>query len=270
MRQSGAFERETVLLPDSERAISVALNGSITEVSDEEVIVCFARAIGEDSATEKAVNAQLALITDSLPILIARIDRNLRYTFVNKGYERVFGRGGLKPVGRTLHEVLGESDLRGSEPYIKRKLPGETVTFERTFYRTSLGKRTIRTIFSPDTSENGQVVGFFALGQEITSEAGNREARAEIAKSQLLGAIESLSAGFALFDVEECLVIFNAKFRTAFPLIDSHIKRGAKFEDMTWRYAETAERLRNDTAGRDSFVANRMKHYRNASGNLEY
>ena len=276
LRQAGAVERETVLLPEPKRYLSVALNASLIDVGGEEVIIYFARQIGDGSAAERAVNAQLELITDSLPILIARVDRNLRYTFVNKGYERVFGRGGLELVGRTMREVLGESDLKGSERYIKRVLLGETVTFEHAFYRTALGKRVIRGTFSPDTSEDGQIVGYFALGQDITSEAGIREehelseARAESAKSQLLGAIESLSAGFALFDPDERLVICNTRLRAAFPLIESHIKRGAKFEDMVRRYAETVESLLNDTAARDSFVAKRLKFYRNSTGNLVY
>ena len=61
------------------------------------------------------------------------------------------------------------------------------------------------------------------------------------AKSQLLDAIESLSAGFALFDRDDRLVVCNTKFRSAFLVIATHIKRGAKFEDIVRRYAETVE-----------------------------
>jgi PAS domain S-box-containing protein len=241
LRGSGAVERETNLLIGSEHPLSVELNSSIVEIDGEEVVIYFVRAVGESSGAVKAADAQLALITDSLPILIARVDRDLHYTFVNKRYERLFGRDRSELVGSPLKDVLGAGDMAGLRPFIKRVLLGETVTFERALYKTSLGKRKIRETYSPDFSEDGRIAGYFILGQDITAEADIREARAEKAKSQLLDAIESLSAGFALFDRDDRLVVCNTKFRSAFLVIATHIKRGAKFEDIVRRYAETVE-----------------------------
>jgi signal transduction histidine kinase len=86
----------------------------------------------------------------------------------------------------------------------------------------------------------------------------------------LLDAIESLASGFALFDPDERLVICNSKFRSAFSLIENHIRRGAKLEDMTRRYAEANENLHGNAVAIDGFVSKCMQHYRNATGNLVY
>lgn len=86
----------------------------------------------------------------------------------------------------------------------------------------------------------------------------------------MLDAIESLASGFALFDPDERLVICNSKFRFAFSLIENHIRRGAKLEDMTRRYAEANENLHGNAAAIDGFVSKCMQHYRNATGNLVY
>ena len=80
-------------------------------------------------------------------------------------------------VGSKLEDVLGANDMANVEPYIQRVLLGETVTFERALYKTSLGKRIVRKIFSSDTAENGQIVGYFILGQDVTEEADIRDAR---------------------------------------------------------------------------------------------
>lgn len=80
-------------------------------------------------------------------------------------------------MGLKLEDVLGANDMANVEPYIQRVLLGETVTFERALYKTSLGKRIVRKTFSPDTAENGQIVDYFVLGQDVTEEADIRDAR---------------------------------------------------------------------------------------------
>ena len=51
------------------------------------------------------------------------------------------------------------------------------MTFERALYKTSLGKRIVRKTFSRGAAENGQIVGYFVLGQDVTEEADIRDAR---------------------------------------------------------------------------------------------
>jgi len=238
LRNSGALERQAVLLDVAQRQLLVDLDILIVALDGMEWVFYFARPISDSLEAARTLEAQLALITDSLPILIAHVDRDLRYTYVNKGYERLFGRPRKELVGHKLDEVLGAGDMAGLQPFIKRVFLGETVTFERSVYMTALGKRVLRGTFAPNTSEDGQVVGYFVLGQDITAESDIcdarklSEARAVKAKRQLLDAIESISAGFALFDPNERSVVSNDKFSAALPLIKRHIRPGATLEEI--------------------------------------
>ena len=276
MRHSGARERQTILLDAAQQPLLVDLDSSMVAMDGAEWVCSFARPISDSLEAARTLDAQLALITDSLPILIARVDRDLRYTYANKGYERLFGRSRKELVGHKLDEVLGAGDMAGLQPFIKRVFLGETVTFERSLYMTALGKRVLRGTFTPDTSEAGQVVGYFVLGQDITAETDIRdarrlsEARAVKSKRQLLDAIESISAGFALFDSEDRLIVRNNKFTGAFPEIKRHIRPGAKFDDIVRRYADTIGKFRTDRQAREKFVQTRVDHFRRSSGSFEY
>lgn len=276
LQQSRTLERQTILLDATQQPPLVDLDSSVVAMDGAEWVCYFARPISDSLEAARTLDAQLALITNSLPILIARVDRDLRFTYVNKGYERLFGRPRKELVGHKLEEVLGAGDMAGLQPFIKRVFLGETVTFERSLYMTALGKRVLRETFTPDTSEEGQVVGYFVLGLDITAETDIRdarklsEARAVKAKRQLLDAIESISVGFALFDSEDRLIVSNSKFRSAFPEIERHIRFGAKFEDIVRRFADTIEKFRTDRRARDSFVQTRMDHFRRPSGSFEY
>ena len=276
LRKSRALERQAVLLNSLQNPLLVDLDNSIVALDDSEFVFIFSRPVSDSLEAARNLDAQLALITDALPILVARVDRDLRFTYVNKAYERLLGRSRTELVGHKLDEILGAGDMAGAQPYIKRVFLGETVTFERSLYVTALGKRVLRGTFTPDTSDNGQVVGYFVLGQDITAETDIREARklsevrAVKAKRQLLDAIESISAGFALFDAQDKLVVCNSKFMAAFPEIERMIRPGAKFEDMVRRYADTIDKFRSDRQARERFVQSRLDHFRHKFGSFEY
>src|SRR5271165_2869069 len=72
---------------------------------------------------------RLQLITDSLPALIAHVDRDQRYQFVNRAYEQWLGFSPSQALGRTIREVLGEQLYRSVRPYVERALSGEQVSF---------------------------------------------------------------------------------------------------------------------------------------------
>jgi PAS domain S-box-containing protein len=276
VRRFGVAECLTLILNSSDQSVSADMECSLVPLDDDEVVVCFLRPVSESLEAARTLDAQLALITDSLPILIARVDRNLRFTYVNKGYERLFGKERKEMVGKNIAEVIGESNISGLKSFVDRVFLGETVTFERTLFRTALGMRVIRGTFSPDTSEDGRVVGYFVLGQDITSEVDVRNARelseqrAVTAKGQLLDAIESISTGFALFDADDKLVVSNKEFRAAFPLIEKYIKAGAVFSDLVRRYADSIDKLRASDEARERFIRTRLGRYRRASGYFEY
>ena len=118
---------------------------------------------------------ELRVITDSVPCLIAYIDSDERYRFVNRGYEETFGRPRAEIIGNTARELLG-SAYATVEPYIRRVLAGESVSFE-----TVLGpidkQRMVLASYRPDFREDERVAGFYVMVTDITERKRAEEER---------------------------------------------------------------------------------------------
>jgi diguanylate cyclase (GGDEF)-like protein/PAS domain S-box-containing protein len=106
-----------------------------------------------------------------------------------------------------------------------------------------------------------------ALEQEIVSrETAERER--EEAEARLIEAIESVSEGFAVWDSDDRLVLFNANFVEMFSELSDILVAGVRFED----FIEAAVvRGLYDTDGQDleAFVARRLADHRNPKKAIE-
>lgn len=106
-------------------------------------------------------------ITDNIPALITRLDKDMRYTFANAYVGRVFDIDPAAMVGRTMLEIHGEVIHQETLPHVEAALRGEAVSFDgvatvrdRTFhYQAS---------YVPDRDSDGNVQGFYALTFDIT------------------------------------------------------------------------------------------------------
>lgn len=117
---------------------------------------------------------ELQQFTDALPVLVAYVDRELRYQFVNRVYEEWFPLRREDIQGRNIRDVIGDAAFAGIEPHIARALSGERVSFEQ-FMPYREGARHIRVEYVPRVLPDGQVDGFYGLVQDIT-EAKRAEA----------------------------------------------------------------------------------------------
>ena len=61
---------------------------------------------------------RMHVIADSLPVLIAYVDRDQRYVFMNRAYEAWFGIDPESARGRTIREVLGNELYELALPYV--------------------------------------------------------------------------------------------------------------------------------------------------------
>lgn len=107
----------------------------------------------------------LRLITDAVPALIAYIDNEQRYRFVNTAYETWFGpRSHI--IGNTVQSITGllYPQLR---PYMERALRGERVSFEFNA-RYAPGDRKAVAVYTPDLASDGTVRGFSSMVMDIT------------------------------------------------------------------------------------------------------
>jgi len=116
----------------------------------------------------KASETQLRLVTDNVSGLISYVDREERYRFVNAIYEAWFHQTRAELLGRTVLEALGPDGYAIAEPYIRRVLSGERITFENTINYGDGNQRTVLTTYVPDVNSQGETMGFYALITDIS------------------------------------------------------------------------------------------------------
>jgi PAS domain S-box-containing protein len=110
----------------------------------------------------------LRLITDGVPALIASVDRNERYRFTNAAYDDWFGLPRNRTEGRHIREVLGEEMHGAVRHRVEAALSGQEQVFEvaRTFPDDT--KRYLEVRLIPDIRDDGDVLGFYVLGMDVT------------------------------------------------------------------------------------------------------
>ncbi|GAB4151017.1 MAG: hypothetical protein Fur0046_30270 [Cyanobacteria bacterium J069] len=147
----------------------------------------------QTEATMRQREADLRLITNTVPVLISFIDTDQRYRFNNQRYEEWFGRPASEIYGKTLWEVLGEPAYEAIRPYVERVLAGEQVMFESKISYKHCGVRDIYAIYVPQLDSQGQVQGFVALVNDVSNlkqvESALRESEERLRVAQLAAKI---------------------------------------------------------------------------------
>jgi PAS domain S-box-containing protein len=110
---------------------------------------------------------QFRLIMDSVPVLISYRDRNLRFQYVNRRFHEWHGVRREDMIGRHMTEFIDLELFRRLKPHLDRVLAGESVRLTQFVDFTGAGRRKVDMNFIPHKDENGHVVGFFALTQEV-------------------------------------------------------------------------------------------------------
>lgn len=138
--------------------------------------------------------ARLRLIIDSIPALIAYVDRDEIYKFANKGYAEWFGLANDVIVGKTIREVFGPDAYAQIAPHLAVAKTGERVSYE--YARRQPSERTLyaRSVVVPEMNEAGEVLGFFVLSIDITEQ---KASQAALIQAQKMEAVGQLTGGLA-------------------------------------------------------------------------
>jgi PAS domain S-box-containing protein len=119
--------------------------------------------------TEAAsLRQRLAHLADALPALIAFVDSDNRYQYVNREYERWFKASRETFLGRTLREVMSTEMYASMAPYVGQAQAGIAVRFHDNFKYPS-GARDVDVQYLPIRS-GAELEGFAVLVQDVTSE----------------------------------------------------------------------------------------------------
>src|SRR6185369_11740069 len=93
--------------------------------------------------------AQLRVITDITPLMLARCDRDLRYKFVNRAYAEMLGLHPDQIIGQPIAEIMGVEGFETIRPRVELVLQGQSVEYEEEMAFTRLGPRFLRSIYVP-------------------------------------------------------------------------------------------------------------------------
>jgi PAS domain S-box-containing protein len=111
--------------------------------------------------------AELRLLMDAVPALIAYVDTNGCYRQVNKNYARWFGLSPEEIRGRHMRDLLGETQWEKIKGYVEKALAGEMVVFERQLSSQGGEPHWMQAIYSPEFDELNRVRGFVAHVMDI-------------------------------------------------------------------------------------------------------
>lgn len=136
--------------------------------------------------------AQLRLITDSLPVLISYIDVNYYYRFVNRGYEEWYKLPRNKIENRPIKEIISDVVYEYILPKLNQAFLGQIVSFENNVLRD--GKlHYIEVTYVPD--KNGdRVMGTYVLIQDVTE---RKQLERQLLRSQRMESLGTLASGIA-------------------------------------------------------------------------
>lgn len=128
------------------------------------------RDITEENAAKRDAENQtntLRSVTEAIPEIVAVVDTDLRYRFVNGAFERWISIPRADLVGQTMLSVLGENTFARYLPWLERSLGGESVTFESTF--AIEGAFTNLTIsFTPLRTADNRVDSVVVVARDVT------------------------------------------------------------------------------------------------------
>ncbi|MCD6073718.1 MAG: sensor hybrid histidine kinase [Rhodospirillales bacterium] len=159
---------------------------------------------------------RIRVITNSLPALIAYVDRNLIYRFANERYREI----GVDPdslIGKSAAEVRRGQSFETIRPYFERAANGESLSFEITADAGNGQTRYSVIDCTPDIVD-GIPRGFYLLGRDVTAER-NAERKIQRANDLLRSSEErlrvitnSLPALIAHVDRNMCIQYMNERF----------------------------------------------------------
>ena len=141
---------------------------------------------------------QLKFVANTVPALLAFVDTDARYVWVNESYRCWFGLAPEEIRGRHVREVLGEAPWEQIRHRIARVLAGEAVVFDnRAFYQFG-PPRDVHVAYLPHRDASGRVDGLVVLVTDVTeiknAERARRRSEHMLAESQIAAHVGSWEA----------------------------------------------------------------------------
>ena len=222
----------------------------------------------EESHMEVAANESLLnLIANSLPELVNYLSADGTLRYVNQTAETWYDRKREDLIGSSIADVFGPETLQKIEPWIKEALRGEKVRRRSEVTYPDGVTRHVEISYVPDIDEEGQVHGLVALVIDVS---GRRRIEEELKASEgrLNDAISAMPDGFAYYDADDRLRVFNEQYRSIYTKSAHLMNAGATFEEIIrggvacGQYPEAMDR-------EETWIQKRLEVHRNPGDPIE-
>jgi len=175
--------------------------------------------VSERRATELRIlrsQQQLRLVTDRAPVLIAQLDAERRYRFVNLPYAALLAKQPRDIVGRTMAEVLGAA-YASAAPHAEAALAGQDVEYELELPGDARhGPRWLRVAYAPERDDAGNVRGFIAAISDISARK-RAEERLRASEALFASVIRQLPLALGVTDAQGQWINTNALMEASVP-----------------------------------------------------
>jgi PAS domain S-box-containing protein len=156
----------------------------------------------------RARDAELRLISDNAPVMLAHCDPDRRFIFVNRVYAQRFGLEPIHIIGRTIPEILGQEAYDAIKPYIERVLAGESFDYELEIEYKEIGRRFMRISYVPDVDAQGKVCGWLSAISDLTDRHRVEEHQRESEK-RYRELVHSLPGAICTCDANGRITMYN-------------------------------------------------------------
>ncbi|HEY6895940.1 MAG TPA: PAS-domain containing protein [Rhodocyclaceae bacterium] len=149
----------------------------------------------EITAALRRSEERLRLITDTIPALIGYFDKNLVYSYANKGYLEWFGCTPERMLGRTIEEAIGTKYYSVVRDNVLRAIgTGQRLSYEYALERPDGSINYARSTLVPEVAADGEVLGCFVLAFDVTEQ---KRTQAALVQAQKMEAVGQLTGGIA-------------------------------------------------------------------------
>ena len=214
---------------------------------------------------------QLRDITDHLPVLIAYLDSERRFRFINKTGARWYAKSAKDMLGKVSSEAT-ELPSAVDTPTLFEEMSQGPSRHERTVRYPDGVTRTVDYLAIPDKAPDGTLRGYYRLGIDIT-ERKRAEERAEHNAAILQATIDNMADGIRVFDKDLRLLAWNRHVFEMFGFPEEFAKVGTPYSAFIdyaksrGDYHESSETL-DDRLDRARNPTMRITEQRLASGRI--